>query len=157
MSSIKANSDFLNEANIKSEKEQYALYYSLDSNKRKSLDATNYWRVMNGLKEIPVPSSDTEYHKYFDKRCYELAESFQIMKNGAIEFRKKLVSPNKLKEVQKVEVIEKVEIKTEVKTEIKKTEVPKEPPKQIIEKKEVFVPKVQNKKQDTNQQQASLF
>jgi hypothetical protein len=85
--------NFLNDKSV-SEKE-YELYYSLDLNKRKSLAATNYWRVMNGLKEIPVPPTDYDYHKYFDKKCYERAESFRIMRDGVIEFRKQLINNSK--------------------------------------------------------------
>ncbi len=52
----------------------------LNKNQRNSLDASNYWRVMNGQKPIEVPPSDTEYHKYFDKRCFELAKKYQLSK-----------------------------------------------------------------------------
>lgn len=41
MNSLNPNSDFLQQAT----KEDYSLYNSLDSNKRKSLAATNYWRL----------------------------------------------------------------------------------------------------------------
>lgn len=54
------------------EDEKYSEYYSLNEYERKALVATNYWRVINGKQEIPVPETDLHYKKYFDKRCYKL-------------------------------------------------------------------------------------
>ena len=82
--SLGANNDFLNQAPGKKrrtaqeiEQDNFPEYYALNKNQRNSLDATNYWRVMNGQTEIKVPPSDEQYHKYFDKRCFELAEKYQ--------------------------------------------------------------------------------
>jgi hypothetical protein len=83
MNSLNPNHSFLED-----KKDIYAEYNALDKNKRNSLAATNYWRVMNGLNEIPVPPTDENYHKYFDKGCYDRAESFRKMRDGAIEFIK---------------------------------------------------------------------
>lgn len=177
MSSIKPNSDFLNEANLKSDKEQYALYYSLDVNKRNSLDATNYWRVMSGLKEIPVPESDTNYHKYFDKRCYDLCEQYQKMKKDKDSFFKNLAVDKKVdveiveeeaevKIEQKVEIAEKVEVKVvEVKVEQKEVEKVEivEKVVEIVEKvvvkpiAEKPINKTKKKQETNNNQQSSLF
>ena len=166
MSSIKPNNDFLNEANLKSDKEQYALYYSLDANKKKCLDATNYWRVMNGLKEILVPKSDTNYHNYFDKRCYDLCEQYQKMKKDKDSFFKTLAVNNKkveveiVKEVVEVKVEQKVEKVVEkiveVKVEQKVVEVKVE---QKVEKvvAEKPITKTKKKQEANNNQQSSLF
>lgn len=59
------------------EKNRFPEYYALNEYSRKCLASTNYWRVMNGQKEIPVPESDLVYHKYFDKRCYKLKDAYQ--------------------------------------------------------------------------------
>ncbi len=60
------NNDFLSE-----NKSNYDEYHKLPAYQKKCLSATNYWRVMNGMKEIKVPAEDVNYYKYFNKSCYE--------------------------------------------------------------------------------------
>jgi hypothetical protein len=173
---MKPNNAFLNEAKVKSDKsdkEKYALYYSLDVNKKKCLDATNYWRVMSGLKEIPVPESDKNYHNYFDKRCYDLCEQYQKMKKDKDSFFKtltvnkkvevKIVVVEEVKEAevkieQKVEIAKKVEV-VEVKVEQKVVEKITEKPIDKIVEKPIDKPITKTKKKEinNNQQQSSLF
>jgi hypothetical protein len=57
---------------IKNYAQDYSEYNSLNDYEKKTLCATNYWRVINGKEVIPVPDSDEHYKKYFDKRCYEV-------------------------------------------------------------------------------------
>lgn len=64
----------------KEELKQYSEYYAMTEYHRSCLAATNYHRVLQGLYEIPVPPSDTHYHKYFDKRCYDRAPEYQRVK-----------------------------------------------------------------------------
>jgi len=153
--------------NIKLEKEEYPLYYSLNPSKVKSLDATNYWRVLNGLKEIPVPPSNTDYHKYFDKKCYDLAQSYQIRQAETKIFMKKLNYKHPVKEPIIETIIE--TIQEDFKEPIQ--EKPKEPiiqpiqvqvkepikikPQEPIEIKAQKPKKVADKK--TNNEQPSLF
>ena len=88
MVSLETNNDFLNQGSASKKKrtpqeiemDNFPEYYALNKNQRNSLDASNYWRVMNGQKPIEVPQSDTEYHKYFDKKCFELAKKYQLSK-----------------------------------------------------------------------------
>lgn len=88
MVSLQSNNDFLNQGSASKkkrtqeeiEKEKFPDYYALNKSQRNSLAASNYWRVMNRQKPIEVPPSDTEYYKYFDKRCFELVEKYQISK-----------------------------------------------------------------------------
>lgn len=103
----------------KEEKERYPEYYSLTEYQKKILVANNYWRVMHGEKAIPVPESDLHYHKYFDKRCYELASGFQKMR----ELNKIEVREEKVKVEEKVIVHEKTKkeelvVTSEVKNEV---------------------------------------
>lgn len=116
----------------KEEKERFPEYYSLTAYQRKILVANNYWRIMHGQKEIPVPESDLHYHKYFDKRCYQLASGFQKMRElNKVEERK-----------EKVKIEEKVIIPEETKKEESESKVEK-----IIEKLEESKPivSIQNK------------
>ena len=76
---MKPNQDFLNSTDKKAKEEyyqslrkQYPEYFALTKYQRKCLSATNYWRVIAGIKEIPVPKEDTEYFKYFNKACYNI-------------------------------------------------------------------------------------
>lgn len=73
----KAVTDSKKNAALKEIMEKYPEYCALDSNQRNSLDATNYWRVMGGLPIIEVPPSDTEYHKYFDSKCYDRRKAIE--------------------------------------------------------------------------------
>ncbi len=86
---LSVNNDFLNQGGPEKkkrrtpqeiEKDSFPEYYALNVSQCKSLDASNYWRVMNGQKPIEVPPSDTEYHKYFDKRCFDLSKTYQLTK-----------------------------------------------------------------------------
>ena len=63
---IVANEDFLTE-----NKSKYDEYHKLPTYQKKCLSATNYWRVMNGMKVIDVPSEDINYYNYFNKSCYD--------------------------------------------------------------------------------------
>jgi len=63
---IVANEDFLTE-----NKSKYDEYHKLPAYQKKCLSATNYWRVMNGMKVIDVPSEDINYYNYFNKSCYD--------------------------------------------------------------------------------------
>lgn len=58
------NNDFLAE-----NKSKYEEYDKLTPYQKKCLSATNYWRLINGLKAIDVPSEDYEYYNYFNKKC----------------------------------------------------------------------------------------
>jgi hypothetical protein len=55
----------------------YSEYKALNINQIRSLDATNYWRVMNGDSFINVPINDNHFWHYFDERCFGLAELHQ--------------------------------------------------------------------------------
>lgn len=80
MSGLPHNNDFLSQGNSKIE--EYKEYYALTPYQRKCLAATNYFHVLYGNKNkiTEVPPSDKEYHKYFDKRCYDRAEAYQKQK-----------------------------------------------------------------------------
>ncbi len=56
----------------------YSEYKALNDNHLKSLDATNYWRVMDGMSFINVPLKDNHFWHYFDERCFGLAKQHQI-------------------------------------------------------------------------------
>lgn len=56
----------------------YSVYRKLNDNQLKSLDATNYWRVMDGMPFINVPLNDSHFWHYFNERCFSLAEKHQI-------------------------------------------------------------------------------
>jgi hypothetical protein len=60
------NEDFLSE-----NKSEYREYEKLNDYQKKCLSATNYWRVMSGLKEIKVPAEDVDYYKYFNRSCFD--------------------------------------------------------------------------------------
>lgn len=62
------------EKTSKEELAKYPQYYALTEYERSCLSAINYWRVIGGLSIIEVPPSDTDYAKYFDARCYQIAE-----------------------------------------------------------------------------------
>lgn len=67
----------------KDDLKKYAEYYAMSEYSRRTLASVNYFRVLYGIGEIPVPESDTHYKMYFDKRCYERAENYQkLMKTG---------------------------------------------------------------------------
>lgn len=55
----------------------YSEYKALNDNQLKSLDSTNYWRVMNGDSFINVPLTDNHFWYYFDERCFGLAKLHQ--------------------------------------------------------------------------------
>lgn len=86
VSKLDCNNDFLNQSKKPTEQELYPEYFSLLSYERKCLVATNYWRVMYGQSITEVPPSDTYYHKYFDKGCYERKEVYQLQKQREKEF-----------------------------------------------------------------------
>jgi hypothetical protein len=67
--------------------DKYPEYYSLTEYQRKCLVATNYFRVLNGEYEIPVPPSDEHYFKYFNNNCYEKATLYKEMKKRELEFK----------------------------------------------------------------------
>jgi hypothetical protein len=160
--------------NIKLENEEYPLYYSLNPSKVKSLDATNYWRVLNGLKEIPVPPSNTDYHKYFDKRCYDLAQSYQIRQAETKKFMNQLnykhpiepiIEPiietiqeafkEPIQEKPKEPIIQPIQVQVKEPIQLKAQEPIKIKPKEPIEIKAQKPKKVADKK--TNNEQPSLF
>ncbi len=64
----------------------YAEYYSLTEHQRKSLDATNYWRVMQGERFIDVPETDIYFWRYFYPRAFELAKGWQEGENRKKEY-----------------------------------------------------------------------
>jgi hypothetical protein len=80
------NNDFLSQSKKPTEQELYPEYFSLLPYERKCLVSTNYWRVMYGQPITEVPQSDTYYHKYFDKGCYEKKDSYQLKKKIEKEF-----------------------------------------------------------------------
>lgn len=47
---------------------EYPDYYSLTDYQKKCLIATNYWREVNGLKTIEVPTIDEYYYNYYKKK-----------------------------------------------------------------------------------------
>jgi hypothetical protein len=88
--SLNHNNDFLSQSKKPTEQELYPEYFSLLPYERKCLVSMNYWRVMYGQKIVEVPPSDTYYHKYFDKGCYERKEVYQLQKQREKEFNKML-------------------------------------------------------------------
>lgn len=66
----------------KDDLKDYPEYYGMNEYQRRCLVSTNYFRVLQGKREIPVPASDLHYHKYFDKRCYDLSEDYRKL-NGS--------------------------------------------------------------------------
>jgi len=122
---------------IKEDLKKYTEYYQLSEYQRRCLPATNYFRVLNGQHEILVPPSDTHYHKYFDKRCYELAPQYQKLKSsGGVfstnividdELKKQSEPPVELKKDKPVDEIKKQDLVNEVKPE--EFVLPKQEPK----------------------------
>jgi len=47
---------------------KYPDYYNLTDYQKKCLIATNYWREVNGLKIIEVPTTDEYYYNYYKKK-----------------------------------------------------------------------------------------
>lgn len=47
---------------------EYSDYYNLTDYQKKCLIATNYWREVNGLKTIEVPTIDEYYYNYYKKK-----------------------------------------------------------------------------------------
>jgi len=107
------------------EKAKYPEYFALSDYHKKCLIATNYWRVMNGIPIIEVPALYTYYHKYFDKRCYELAkehqEKFKRMENNKISSFTLTIPKDSLNEEDKVEVVVTGEVKSVEPNEISDT------------------------------------
>jgi hypothetical protein len=56
----------------------YSEYNLLNVQYLKSLEATNYWRVMDGIPFVNVPIKDVRFWTYFDERCFGLAGQHQI-------------------------------------------------------------------------------
>jgi len=82
------------------EEEKYPEYYALCENSRRCLVATNYFNVLYGNNIIEVPISDEHYHKYFDKRCYDRAESYQKEKKLESEYNEMITNTgNRLKKI----------------------------------------------------------
>ena len=46
-------------------KKTYPEYAQMSASERKSLPATNFWRLRMGLEPIPVPPEDEYYQCYF--------------------------------------------------------------------------------------------
>ena len=100
MSQLPNNNDFLDSGNepvseptkkkrrssLEIEMEKYPDYYALNEYDRKCLVATNYFLVLYGKNIIDVPESDKNYHKYFDKKCYDRAVPYQSMKKREAEY-----------------------------------------------------------------------
>ncbi len=77
----------------------YSEYKVLNDNQLKSLDATNYWRVMDGMSFINVPLKDNHFWYYFDERCFGLAERHQLVTKDSKEqkrLREEVELSNKL-------------------------------------------------------------
>lgn len=97
----------------KEELRKFHEYYSLSNSQRKSLVATNYFRVLNGFHEIPVPEHNTEYHRLFDKKCYNRQKDYKKLKDSGGTFHRYLnentdnnnYSDNKNKTKEPTEVI----------------------------------------------------
>lgn len=78
----------------------YSEYNSLNINQLRSLDATNYWRVMNGQSFINVPLNDNHFWYYFNEKCFELAERHQ---ESTKEFKEQKRKREELELLQKIE------------------------------------------------------
>lgn len=171
MSSIGNNNDFLSQSNsepsknkrrttLQIEMDEYPEYYALNISQRNSLDASNYWRVMNGQPAIKVPLSDENYHKYFDKKCYSLKDAYQKQKGYLVI--NKYISNDKQNRVD-VASTEVIEDKSNIQNEIrqKEPEAKREEPK--IEKPiQKIVPEQKPKPtkkapENNNKKQESLF
>lgn len=92
----------------------YSEYKALNDNQLKSLDATNYWRVMNGQSFINVPIQDNHFWYYFDERCFGLAERH-------IEATKDFKEQNRKRE--ELELLQKLEAEKLTKKPVKENKV----------------------------------
>lgn len=171
MTSIENNNDFLSQSNsepyknkrrtaLQIEMDEYPEYYALNISQKNSLDASNYWRVMNGEPIIKVPLSDENYHKYFDKKCYSLKDAYQKQKGYLVITKNVNNDKQNRVDVASTEVItNKSSIENEVQQ--KKHEVKREEPK--IEKPiQKIVPEkkpkpIKKTPENNNKQQESLF
>jgi hypothetical protein len=142
---------------FENDKKLYPEYCALTQYQRNCLPATNYHRVLQGQKEIPVPPSDSNYAKYFDKNCYELAKTYNgsyfpispVIEEkpiAAVETKKTKKEPVKVESQEPHVVEKKQEVKTtkpepkpEAKIEVKKPEV--QVKKETVTKKEVVLKK----------------
>jgi hypothetical protein len=109
----------------KEELTRFSVYYSLNTYQRSCLASTNYFRVLYGENEIAVPDNDLNYHKYFDRKCYELAAQYQKTSKMDTVFSPK---KNFSGEIKKLEVLTK---KTENKEVTKKQEITKTVPVEV--------------------------
>lgn len=119
----------------KEELKTYHEYYALNEYSRKCLVATNYFRVLNGEHEIPVPPHDTHYHKYFDKRCYERAASYQRLKSMGNPFSNKIIDEEK-KPIEPKKDSVKNDVQTILKNNEDKAEIAKQENTEAIIKEE---------------------
>ena len=78
----------------------YSEYKALNINQLRSLDATNYWRVINGDSFINVPLNDNHFWYYFNEKCFELAERHQ---ESTKEFKEQKRKREELELLQKLE------------------------------------------------------
>lgn len=189
MSSIQPNNDFLSSSDdtekvavrkrrtaLEIEQDEYPEYHALNDYEKKCLAPNNYWRVMSGMEIIKVPPSDKNYHKYFDKRCYDLCFNFQKQKKAEAIERDRIEAERKVKEdiinasiqeklaeVPEVKVIPIIEKEVEVIKTVEPIKVV-EPVKvaeavKVIEPPKIEKPKkVQEKKiSSSNEEQISLF
>lgn len=78
----------------------YSDYKALNINQLRSLDATNYWRVMNGQSFINVPINDNHFWYYFNEKCFELAERHQ---ESTKDFKEQKLKREELELLQKTE------------------------------------------------------
>ncbi|MDD4819416.1 MAG: hypothetical protein PHD21_01055 [Flavobacteriales bacterium] len=47
------------------DEKKYPQYAKMSESERKSLPATNFWRLKNNMDVIPVPENDLYYKNYF--------------------------------------------------------------------------------------------
>ena len=66
------NNDFLSE-----NKSEYQEYEKLNAYQKKCLSATNYWRIISGLKEIKVPAE-----AYYAAQTQRSVENFPIQNHN---------------------------------------------------------------------------
>ena len=62
----------------------YTAYERLTHYHRKTLVATNFWRIANGLEPISVPAEDEHYHYYFTEKQANQARQIYIDKQRNI-------------------------------------------------------------------------
>jgi hypothetical protein len=85
---VKTNNDLHDYlSSLEFDKDKYYEYAIMTVYERKIIVTTNYWRVMNGKKEIPIPPQDKHYIKYFDNRCYELTNKESVNKSFRTQIR----------------------------------------------------------------------